>query len=113
MAVRNVRGGGDRCGDDGDGARPVRMSRAEFEGFAGEYIAQFELLLRGALEEARLAPRQVTHLILTGGHSRWYFVDETLEEAYANRAKLGKEITDDAQLVEAAGHPVRMVESAA
>ena len=24
------------------------------------------------------APRQVTHLILTGGHSRWYFVDAAL-----------------------------------
>jgi 2-C-methyl-D-erythritol 4-phosphate cytidylyltransferase len=31
-------------------------------------------------------------------------------EAYANRGKLGKDITDDAQLVEAAGHAVHVVE---
>lgn len=41
------------------------------------------------------------------------FRREWLLEAYANRAKLGKDLTDDAQLVEAAGHPVRVVEGAA
>jgi 2-C-methyl-D-erythritol 4-phosphate cytidylyltransferase len=40
------------------------------------------------------------------------FRRDWLTEAYANRAKLGKEITDDAQLVEAAGHPVTVVEGA-
>jgi 2-C-methyl-D-erythritol 4-phosphate cytidylyltransferase len=40
------------------------------------------------------------------------FRRDWLEEAYANRAKLGKDITDDAQLVEAAGHPVHVVEGA-
>jgi 2-C-methyl-D-erythritol 4-phosphate cytidylyltransferase len=40
------------------------------------------------------------------------FRRDWLTEAYANRAKLGKDITDDAQLVEAAGHPVFVVESA-
>lgn len=63
-----------------DEARQVRLTREEFEDFAGEYIAQFERLLLGALEEARLAPRQVTYLILTGGHSKWYFVDDTLKK---------------------------------
>jgi len=41
------------------------------------------------------------------------FRKDWLLEAYANRGKLGKDITDDAQLVEAAGHPVRIVEGAA
>jgi 2-C-methyl-D-erythritol 4-phosphate cytidylyltransferase len=40
------------------------------------------------------------------------FRRDWLQEAYANRAKLGKDITDDAQLVEAAGHPVHVVEGA-
>lgn len=40
------------------------------------------------------------------------FRRDWLESAYADRAKLGPNITDDAQLVEAAGHPVHMVESA-
>ena len=41
------------------------------------------------------------------------FRRDWLLEAYAGRGKLGKDITDDAQLVEAAGHPVQMVEGAA
>lgn len=41
------------------------------------------------------------------------FRRDWLLEAYANRGKLGKDITDDAQLIEAAGHPVYVVESAA
>ena len=41
------------------------------------------------------------------------FRREWLVEAYANRAKLGKDITDDAQLVEASGHPVHVVEGSA
>jgi 2-C-methyl-D-erythritol 4-phosphate cytidylyltransferase len=39
------------------------------------------------------------------------FRRDWLTEAYANRGKLGKDITDDAQLVEAAGHSVFVVES--
>jgi 2-C-methyl-D-erythritol 4-phosphate cytidylyltransferase len=38
------------------------------------------------------------------------FRRDWLEEAYKNRAKAGQEITDDAQLVEAAGHKVHVVE---
>jgi 2-C-methyl-D-erythritol 4-phosphate cytidylyltransferase len=38
------------------------------------------------------------------------FRRDWLTEAYAQRAKFGKHITDDAQLVEAAGHPVYVVE---
>lgn len=38
------------------------------------------------------------------------FRKELLLEAYARRGKVGKDITDDAQLVEAAGHAVHLVE---
>jgi 2-C-methyl-D-erythritol 4-phosphate cytidylyltransferase len=40
------------------------------------------------------------------------FRRDWLEQAYADRAKLGSNITDDAQLVEAAGHAVHLVEGA-
>jgi 2-C-methyl-D-erythritol 4-phosphate cytidylyltransferase len=40
------------------------------------------------------------------------FRKEWLKEAYANRGKLGGDVTDDAQLVEAAGHKVFIVEGA-
>jgi len=76
----------------GDEARPMRLTRAEFEEFAAEYIAHFDVLLRGALEEARVAPRQVTHLILTGGHSRWYFVDQALERVFPHLSIEGRSI---------------------
>jgi hypothetical protein len=62
----------------------VSLTKKEFEEIAGEYITHFEVLLRGALAEAKLAPRQVTHLILTGGHSRWYFVDEALKRVLSH-----------------------------
>jgi 2-C-methyl-D-erythritol 4-phosphate cytidylyltransferase len=38
------------------------------------------------------------------------FRRDWLIEAYANRAKVGKDITDDTQVVEAAGHKVHVVE---
>src|SRR5262249_39834544 len=40
------------------------------------------------------------------------FRREWLVAAYANRGQVGKDVTDDAQLVEAAGHPVHVVEGA-
>src|SRR4029077_11203512 len=41
------------------------------------------------------------------------FRRDWLIEAYAKRGQLGKDITDDAQLMEAAGHPVHLIEGAA
>src|SRR5205085_2800719 len=41
------------------------------------------------------------------------FRRDWLAEAYAKRGQLGKDVTDDAQLVEAAGHPVHVVEGSA
>jgi 2-C-methyl-D-erythritol 4-phosphate cytidylyltransferase len=40
------------------------------------------------------------------------FRRDWLIDAYAKRGQLGKDITDDAQLMEAAGHPVHLVEGA-
>ncbi len=40
------------------------------------------------------------------------FRRDWLLQAYADRAKFGKDVTDDAQLVEAAGHKVHVVEGA-
>jgi Hsp70 protein len=66
------------------GEKPVKvsLSRQEFETVAAHYITHFEALVRGALELAKVAPRQVSSLILAGGHSRWYFVDETLKRVF-------------------------------
>ena len=40
------------------------------------------------------------------------FRRDWLVEAYASRTQLGQDITDDAQLLEATGHPVHVVEGA-
>lgn len=66
----------------GDRACKVSMTRQEFETVAAHYITQFEALVRGSLELAKAAPRQISCLILAGGHSRWYFVDETLKRVF-------------------------------
>jgi 2-C-methyl-D-erythritol 4-phosphate cytidylyltransferase len=41
------------------------------------------------------------------------FRRDWLTEAYASRGRLGKGLTDDAQLVEAAGHPVYLIQGSA
>jgi 2-C-methyl-D-erythritol 4-phosphate cytidylyltransferase len=60
------------------------------------------------------AQRQVTGTLPRQGlwlaQTPQVFRRDWLAEAYAGRGKLGKDVTDDAQLVEAAGHPVTVVE---
>jgi len=65
----------------------ITLTRQEFETVAAHYITHFEALVRGALELAKAAPRQVSHLILAGGHSRWYFVDDTLKRVFPHISK--------------------------
>jgi hypothetical protein len=71
------------------GEKPAKVSltRQEFETVAAHYITHFEALVRGALELAKAAPRQVSSLILAGGHSRWYFVEETLKRIFPHICK--------------------------
>jgi hypothetical protein len=66
------------------GGKPCRvaLTRPEFESIARHYIAHFEALVRASLALAKLAPNQVSSLILAGGHSRWFFVDETLKRIF-------------------------------
>ncbi len=62
----------------GETPRRVRLTRDEFERVAAEYVQYFEVLVRGSLQEAGLRPEQVAQLIVTGGHSKWYWVERTL-----------------------------------
>jgi hypothetical protein len=66
----------------GDRPQRMKLTRDGFERIAGHYIAHFQTLVRGALQEAGLRPDQVTQLILTGGHSKWYFVEHALGEIF-------------------------------
>ncbi|HEV3165839.1 MAG TPA: 2-C-methyl-D-erythritol 4-phosphate cytidylyltransferase, partial [Isosphaeraceae bacterium] len=62
------------------------------------------------------ADRMVTETIsrtgLYGAQTPQVFRRELLMRAYANRSRLGRDITDDAQLVEAIGHSCQIVEGA-
>jgi hypothetical protein len=66
----------------GDTPRRVRLTREDFEKIAANYISYFEVLVRSALEEGQLRPQDVSQLILTGGHSRWYFVERALGQVF-------------------------------
>jgi Hsp70 protein len=66
----------------GDTPRRVRLTRYEFEHLGGDYIRYFEVLVREALKEAGLKAEQVAQLIVTGGHSRWYWVERTLGSVF-------------------------------
>lgn len=74
----------------GDEVQRIRLKRDEFEKITSDYIRYFEVLLRGAVDEAQLKPEQVTHIILTGGHSRWYFVENTIRGVFPHLAGRGR-----------------------
>jgi hypothetical protein len=65
----------------------ISLTREEFEKVAGDYMAHFEALVLGALALAGVTPRQVAAVILAGGHSRWYFVDQTLNGIFPHLSR--------------------------
>jgi hypothetical protein len=71
----------------GDKVCNVSLTRDEFEHLAGDYIAHLEALVRAALALANLATHQIATVILTGGHSRWYFVDHTLRTIFPHMSR--------------------------
>ena len=54
------------------------LNRKELERFAGEYLRGLPKLVRGCIREAGIRPAEVELVILTGGHSQWYFTGELL-----------------------------------
>ena len=54
------------------------VSRDSFENFAADYLLQFPELVNGCVSAAGLRGDNVDLVILTGGHSQWYFVREML-----------------------------------
>jgi len=57
---------------------PYALNRAEFETLAAEYLKGLPELLKGCLNEAKRDGAQIDLVILTGGHSQWYFARELL-----------------------------------
>ena len=54
------------------------ISRDSFEDFAADYLRQFPELVNGCVSAAGLSGNDVDLVILTGGHSQWYFAREML-----------------------------------
>jgi molecular chaperone DnaK (HSP70) len=54
------------------------ITRESFEDMLKDYLAQFPQMVIGCLERARFNPHDLDAVILTGGHSQWYFMDEML-----------------------------------
>jgi len=57
---------------------PYNLDRVAFESCTESYLKQFPELVKGCLQSAGIAGEQVDLVVLTGGHSQWYFVKEIL-----------------------------------
>ena len=56
----------------------IRLDRKAFEDLCGDYLKGLPELINGCLEEAGVEGGDVDLVILTGGHSQWYFVREII-----------------------------------
>ncbi|WP_020469961.1 2-C-methyl-D-erythritol 4-phosphate cytidylyltransferase [Zavarzinella formosa] len=83
------------------------FAMAEQEGAALPGVAVADTLKR--VDDTMAVRETVPRQGLWQAQTPQVFRRSWLEDAYARRSSLGAAITDDAQLVEAAGHPVRMV----
>ena len=54
------------------------LDRVAFEEMAAQYLKGFPELVNGCLKDAGLSGDEVDLVLLTGGHSQWYFVREQL-----------------------------------
>ena len=62
------------------------LNRKELERFAGEYLRGLPQLVRGCIREAGIRPAEVELVILTGGHSQWYFTQESFWHGRSRRS---------------------------
>lgn len=54
------------------------LNREKFEELFNDYIWNFVTLVGGAIRDSGLSPEDIDLVVLTGGHSRWYFIKELL-----------------------------------
>lgn len=54
------------------------LDRSEMERLAEDYLKGFPMLVNGCLRDAGVPGGDVDLVLLTGGHSQWYFVEEQL-----------------------------------
>ena len=89
---------------------PWNLSRQSFEEAAGEYLKKFPALIRGCIAASGVNAAAVELVILTGGHSQWYFVKELLAgKIPAVCGELLPQITADPKRVLSAARPQETV----
>ena len=89
---------------------PWNLSRQSFEEAAGEYLKKFPALIRGCIAASGVNAAAVELVILTGGHSQWYFVKELLAgKMPAVCGELLPQITADPKRVLSAARPQETV----
>lgn len=59
---------------------PYDLDRKKFESYAQGYLPKLPKLIQGCIEESGLDSDKIELVILTGGHSQWYFVKEMLTD---------------------------------
>ena len=64
--------------DELDEEPDTDLNRSSFEALLKDYLPQFPELVKGALEKAKLPASDIDLVLLTGGHSQWYFVQAML-----------------------------------
>jgi hypothetical protein len=62
----------------------VRLTREDFESraVAGDLLLRFSTLIEKGLHEGGLSPQSFKRIILSGGSSRWYFVEDKLRNYF-------------------------------
>lgn len=56
----------------------LTLNRDSFEKLFESYISQFVRLVGEAIMDSGLTPEDIDLVVLTGGHSRWYFIEDIL-----------------------------------
>ncbi len=60
------------------GMDELSLSRADFEHMLSNYLTQFPAIVRNAIDSVGISGKEISAVILTGGHSQWYFVKDML-----------------------------------
>lgn len=55
------------------------ISRTNFEDMLSDYLSQFPKLIEDCMKDINYNAEELDYVILTGGHSQWYFTNEILE----------------------------------
>ena len=59
---------------------PYDLDRNKFETYANDYLSKLPKLIKDCIEASGLDNSKIELVILTGGHSQWYFVKEMLTD---------------------------------